>query len=115
MLKTGLLVRFQAKPGKEKDVEKFLLDALELVEEESQTVAWFAIRLGPSEFGIFDAFPDDKSRQIHLEGKIAAGLMAKMPELFAGAPKIEKVDVLADKLPGEESRLREIPPEAYAP
>ncbi|MNT22888.1 hypothetical protein D3C72_1582900 [compost metagenome] len=86
-----------------------------MVEDETNTVAWFAIRLGPGEFGIFDAFPDDESRQIHLEGKIAAGLMARMPELFIGAPKIEKVDVLADKLPGDDQHQRDIPPEAYAP
>jgi quinol monooxygenase YgiN len=63
-------------------------------------VAWFAIRLGPSTFGIFDAFPDEAGRQAHLSGQVAAALMARAPELFSQPPAIEKVDVIAAKLPG---------------
>ncbi len=99
MVKFGLFVRLEAKPGKEADVEKFLRDALPLVEAEPATVAWFAIRLGPSTFGIFDVFPDASGRQAHLSGKVAAALMAKAPELFAQQPTIEQLDVLAAKLP----------------
>jgi quinol monooxygenase YgiN len=73
---------------------------LPIVEEEPATIAWFAIRLGPSAFGIFDAFPDDAGRQAHLSGKVAAALMAKAPDLLAKPPTIEKIDVLAAKLPG---------------
>ena len=68
--------------------------------EEPATIAWFAIRLGPSTFGIFDAFPDEAGRQAHLSGRVAAALMAKASELLAQPPVIEKVEVLADKLPG---------------
>ncbi|MCF5171353.1 putative quinol monooxygenase [Pseudomonas canadensis] len=100
MIKVALFVRLEAKPGKEKDVESFLLGGLPLVEEEPATTAWFGIRLGPSTFGIFDAFPDDAGRQAHLSGKVAAALMANAAELFAEPPSIEKVDVLAAKLPG---------------
>ncbi|MQG95605.1 putative quinol monooxygenase [Pseudomonas sp. MN1F] len=100
MVNVALFVRLQAKPGKEKEVERFLLDGLPIVEEEPATTAWFAIRLGPSTFGIFDAFPDEAGRQAHLSGKVAAALMAKAAELFAEPPSIEKVDVLAAKLPG---------------
>lgn len=71
-----------------------------LVREETGTTAWFAIRMGPSTFGVFDAFPDESARQAHLSGKVAAALMAKAPELLAEQPVIQKVDVLADKLPG---------------
>jgi quinol monooxygenase YgiN len=67
--------------------------------EEPATTAWFALRLGPSTFGIFDAFPDEKGRQAHLTGAVAAALMAKAPTLFAKPPAIEKCDVLASKLP----------------
>ena len=95
----ALLVKLEAKPGKEAEVEAFLLSGLPIVQEEPATLAWFAIRLGPSTFGIFDAFPDDAGRQAHLTGKVAAALMAKAPELFATPPAIEKVDVLAAKLP----------------
>jgi quinol monooxygenase YgiN len=70
-----------------------------VVEEEPATTAWFAIRLGRSTFGIFDAFSDEAGRQAHLSGKVAAALMAKGAELFAQPPVIEKIDVLAAKLP----------------
>jgi len=100
MVKTALFVRLEAKPGKETEIESFLRGGLPIVEEEPATVAWFGIRLGPSTFGIFDAFPDEAGREAHLSGKVAAALMAKAGELFATPPSIEKVDVLAAKLPG---------------
>jgi quinol monooxygenase YgiN len=99
MVKTALYVRLEAKPGKEAEVEKFLKDGLAVVQEEPATVAWFAIRMGPSTFGIFDAFPDELGRQAHLNGKVAAALMAKASDLLAQSPKIEKIEVLAAKLP----------------
>jgi quinol monooxygenase YgiN len=99
MVIVGLFVRMEAKPGKEADVENFLRGGLPLVQEEPATIAWFGIRLGPSTFGIFDVFPDEAGRQQHLTGRVAAALMEKAPELFVQAPTIEKIDVLADKLP----------------
>ncbi|WDT70438.1 MAG: hypothetical protein MPW17_17000 [Candidatus Manganitrophus sp.] len=86
MAKVALLVRLEAKPGKEKEVEDFLRGGLSIVQEEPATTAWFAIRLGPSTFGIFDAFPDEAGRQAHLSGRVAAALMAKAPELLAKPP-----------------------------
>lgn len=100
MVTVALLVRLEAKPGKEAEVESFLRSALPLVDEEPATTAWFAIRMGPSTFGIFDAFPDDAGRQAHLSGRVAEALMAKAAELLSEQPKIEKIDVLAAKLPG---------------
>ena len=73
---------------------------MSLVEQEPATIAWFALRLGPSEFGIFDAFPDDTGRQANLSGRVAEALMAQAPELFEQPPVIEPVDVNAAKLPG---------------
>ena len=99
MVKLALFVRLEAKPGKEADVESFLRGGLPIVQNEPATIAWFGIRLGPTTFGIFDAFPDEAGRQAHLSGKVAAALMAKAPELLATPPVIEKVDVLAAKLP----------------
>ena len=99
MVKVALLVRLEAKPGKEEDVANFLRGGLALVEAEPATTAWFAIQLGPTTFAIFDAFPDEEGRQAHLAGKVAAALMEKAPELFAQPPAIEKCDVLAAKLP----------------
>jgi quinol monooxygenase YgiN len=100
MVSVALLVRLEANPGKEADVENFLRGALPLVEQEPATITWYAIRLGPSTFGIFDTFPDDSGRQAHLSGPVAAALMEKASELFAQPPNIEMVDVLAAKLPG---------------
>src|ERR1700754_3350619 len=100
MVTVALFVKLEARPGQEKDVEKFLLSGLPLVQEEPATTAWFGIRLGPSTFGIFDAFPNEAGRQAHLSGKVAAALMAKASDLLASPPTIEKVDVLAAKLPG---------------
>lgn len=99
MVTVALFVRLETKPGKEAEVEQFLNSGLAVVQEEPDTTAWFALRMGPSTFAIFDAFPDESGRQAHLTGKVAAALMAKAPELLAQPPVIEKVDVLAAKLP----------------
>jgi quinol monooxygenase YgiN len=100
MVKTALFVRLEAAPGKEQEVEAFLMGGLPLVEAEPATIAWFGLRLGPSTFGIFDAFPDEAGRQAHLAGKVAEALMAKAADLFANPPEIVNVEVLAAKLPG---------------
>lgn len=99
-VRTALLVRLEAKPGKEAAVAQFLEGGLQIVEQEPATVTWYAIKLGPATFGIFDTFPDDAGRQAHLQGRVAAALMDRAPELLASAPSIEKVEILAAKLPG---------------
>jgi len=99
MVSVALFVRLEAKPGKQSEVEAFLKGGLPLAQAEPATTAWFALRMGPSTFGIFDAFPDESGRQAHLTGPIAAALMAKASDLLAAPPVIEKVDVLVAKLP----------------
>ncbi len=99
MVKVGLFVKLEAKPGKEDEVEQFLKGGLSIVQEEPDTIAWFAIRLGPSTYGIFDVFPDESGRQAHLSGQVAAALMEKSSDLLASPPAIEKIDVIASKLP----------------
>jgi quinol monooxygenase YgiN len=98
MVAKALFVRLEAKPGKEEEVASFLKSGLAVVQQEPATVAWFGIRLGPTTFGIFDAFPDEAGRQAHLTGRLAAALMAKAGELLAQPPSIEMADVLASKL-----------------
>jgi quinol monooxygenase YgiN len=98
MVHVALLARLEAKPGKESEVTDFMKGALSLANAEMATTVWFALKLGPSTFGIFDAFPDDAGRQAHLSGPIAAALMAKAPELLTQPPTIERVEVLAAKL-----------------
>ncbi len=97
MLKKSLFVRLEAKEGKEAEVEAFLNSGLALVEEEPQTIVWYALKFDDRTFGIFDAFEGDEGRDEHLNGKVAAALMARAGELFAVPPSIEKVDVLASK------------------
>src|SRR5689334_17497296 len=79
-VRVGLWVRLEAKPGKEAQVADFLRSAQEAVAREPQTIAWFAVRLGPSTFGIFDVFPGDSGRQAHLQGQVASALMEKGPQ-----------------------------------
>lgn len=99
MLSVGLFARLEAKPGKEGEVAAFLMQGLDLANQEATTPLWFALRLGPSTFAIFDAFRDEKGRQGHLEGPIAKALMAQASTLLATPPVIERLDVLGAKLP----------------
>src|SRR5271168_4073661 len=98
MIKVALFVRLEAKAGKEVDLEKFLEAGLALANQETTTPLWFALRLGPSTFGVFDAFSDESGRQAHLNGPIAKALMAQAPELFVKAPAIESIEVLGAKV-----------------
>ena len=95
----ALFARLEAKPGKENEVAAFLKQGLELANQEATTPIWFALRLGPTTFGIFDAFKDEAGRQAHLNGPIAKALMANAATLLATPPTIEKLDVLGAKLP----------------
>jgi quinol monooxygenase YgiN len=95
----GLWVRLEAKPGKEGDVEAFLNSGRALVDDEPETIAWFAVRLSSTTFAIFDAFASETGREAHLSGRVAAALMENAGELLAQRPTIEKVDVIASKLP----------------
>ncbi len=97
MVKYAILARVEAKPGKEQAVEQFLKSALALAEDEKDTVSWYAIKIGPSTFGIFDTFNDEAGREAHLNGKIAAALMQHADELLSKPPTIEKVELLAVK------------------
>lgn len=95
----ALYVKLEAKPGKEGDVEAFLKGGLGLVQDEPDTITWYAMKMGPSTFGIFDSFHDEAGRQEHLSGKVAEALGAKADELFSSAPSIEQIDLLAAMVP----------------
>ena len=97
MEKFAFLARVEAKPGKEADVEQFLAGALALAQEEEQTISWYALKIGPSTFGIFDTFEGEEGREAHLNGKIATALMEHASELLSAPPTIEKVGILAAK------------------
>jgi len=94
----SLFVRLEAKPGKEHDVAAFLKQGLELANQEPTTPVWFALQLGPTTFGVFDAFRVEAGRQNHLNGPIARALMAQAPHLLASPPVIERIDVLGAKV-----------------
>jgi quinol monooxygenase YgiN len=99
MLTVSLFVRLEAKPGKEQELAAFLNQGLQLANQETTTPLWFALRLGPTTFAIFDAFRDEAGRQAHLNGPIAKALMQNAPNLLATPPVIEKLEVLGAKLP----------------
>jgi quinol monooxygenase YgiN len=100
MITLALFARLEAKPGKEAAVADLLAAGLTLARAEATTPIWFALRLSPTTFGVFDAFHDEAGRQAHLAGPIAQALMAKAPELFASAPSIEPIEVLGLKNTG---------------
>ena len=99
MTKCALFVELKAKPGKEEHVAAFLASALALVNQEAETVTWFALRFDAQTFAIFDAFNAESGRDAHLRGRVAEALMANAAELLALTPEIRRADVLADKLP----------------
>ena len=90
----------EAKPGKEKEVEEFLKSAQPFAEKETGTIAWYALKIGPSQFGIFDTFVDEAGRNAHISGEIAKALFAKAKDLFAKDPQIAKPEILASKVAG---------------
>jgi quinol monooxygenase YgiN len=98
MLTKALLVRLEALPGKEAELADFLTGARKIVMDEPGTVAWFAIQFGPSSFGVYDVFPDDEARDAHLAGGVGQALGPNTGVLFS-EPQIEKIDILADKVP----------------
>jgi quinol monooxygenase YgiN len=98
MLTKALFVRLEALPGKEKELADFLTQARSIVMEEPGTIAWFAIQLGPSTFGVYDAFPDEEARDAHLAGGVGQALGANTGVLFS-EPQIEHVDILTEKMP----------------
>jgi hypothetical protein len=94
----AVLVRLEALPGREDDARSFLNQGLSIVEGEPKTVRWFGVQFGPSSFGIFDAFPDEDGRQMHLSGEVAKALDENTGVLFE-QPTIEQLDVVAEKQP----------------
>lgn len=98
MVKLALLARLRSKPEKAEEVAKFLESAVALANAEAGTVHWFALRFGPTSFGVFDTFSDENGRKAHLEGPIAKALGTRGAELFAEPPSIERVDLLGAKV-----------------
>ena len=98
MTNVALWVQLEAKKGKEAEVEKFLRDGLSVVNREPGTITWYALKLGPTSYGIFDTFSDNKGREAHLNGDVAKALNEKASELFSKPPTIERIDILAAKM-----------------
>ena len=99
MNNAALFIRLDAKPGKEKEVEQFLNQRLSTVENDTRTITWYALKLGPSVYGIFHTFSDEAGRQVHLTGDVAKNFTAKVSELLSKPPSLEKADILAAKVP----------------
>jgi quinol monooxygenase YgiN len=97
MVKLAILAKLEAKPGKEKELTDFLNNALPLVQLETETISWYALKLGPTTFGIFDTFELEESRQAHLSGKLVAALMSAADDLFEPGPSIELAEIITFK------------------
>ncbi|SIT43052.1 conserved hypothetical protein [Paraburkholderia ribeironis] len=97
MIKKALFVRLEARPGKEQAVADFLDAGLEMTNREATTPIWFALKLSPTTFGVFDAFASEEDRQAHLAGDMANSLMARVEQMLASPPSVELIDVLAMK------------------
>jgi quinol monooxygenase YgiN len=100
MNKFAIWAQLDAKPGKEREVEEFLKSAQPLAEKEPGTTSWYALKIGPAKFGIFDTFADEQGRDAHLNGEIAKALFARAQELLAREPEIHKIAILAEKAAG---------------
>ena len=99
MTNVALWVQLEAKKGKETEVERFLRDGLTIVTNELETITWYALKLGPTSYAIFDTFANNQGREAHLAGRVADALKEKASDLFSKPPTIERIDVLAAKLP----------------
>lgn len=106
MVTRAIWAELNAKPGKEKELEEFLKSAQPLAEREKDTVSWYAVKMSPSNFGIFDTFADDAGRQTHLNGEIAKALMSNAKDLLAEDPRIHQIDIIASKTRASASRAR---------
>src|SRR5258708_10703740 len=91
----AFVARIEAKPEKAEELAALLTGALPLAEAEPGTVDWYAARTSATTFWIFDTFGDEDARQAHINGEIAAALMANADELLAGSPAILPAAVLA--------------------
>lgn len=96
----AIWAQMEAKPGKEAEVEEFLKSAQPMALAESGTTTWYALKIGPSKYGIFDTFADEQARNAHLSGEIAKALFSKAKELFVKEPEVDKPMILAAKAPG---------------
>jgi quinol monooxygenase YgiN len=97
MVNLAIWAELEAKPGKEREVEEFLKSAQFLAERERETISWYAVKLRPGQFGIFDTFKDEAGRKEHLTGEIARALFAKAAELLVKEPEIHRIEILAAK------------------
>lgn len=97
MIKHALFARLEAKPGREGDVAQFLAQGLQMASAETSTPIWFALRLGPTTFGVFDAFHDQAGVDSHLAGPIAKALFGPALELLVAPPSVERIEVLGLK------------------
>ncbi len=100
MDKFAIWAQMEAKPGKEQEVEEFLKSAQPMAEQEQGTTTWYALKIGPNKYGIFDTFADENARNAHINGAIAKALFAKAKDLFVKEPEIDQPSILAAKAPG---------------
>ena len=99
MAKFAFHVELKSKPGKESEVEAFLKQGAAMAKAEAGAVSWYGLKEEdkPGVYGIFDTFNDEVGRDAHLKGELAKALMGRAAELFAEAPRIHRLHVVAEK------------------
>ena len=95
--KSALFVRLEAKPGQEEVVADLLRSFLPKAQQESGSIAWHALRFGPTTFGFFDTFIDEEGRETHLSGELAKIFKEKTQNILVTSPTNENIELLAVK------------------
>lgn len=98
MAACGLLVRMDVRLGRENEVEQLLRAVQAASQQETGTMAWFAIRYGKHEYGVCDVFPDEAARDAHLAGPTVRDVIDRSGELLMQPLRIRRFDVLAEKI-----------------
>lgn len=108
MTRFALYVELKAKPGRE-EVATLLANARPRHGgDRHNRIA--AVRFDKETFAICDAFNDEAGRTAHLNGAVAAALMANAADLLAAVPETRQPAVLADKLPTGGTRWISVTP-----
>ncbi|KAF8901334.1 hypothetical protein CPB84DRAFT_1824689 [Gymnopilus junonius] len=97
------LVPLTAQAGKEDAVVEFLTSGQPAVLGEPETHQWYAAKLigtSPSQFVIFDTFPSEEARGVHLKGPVPTALVENAPKLLIGGPTLPEIqsEILAHKI-----------------
>jgi hypothetical protein len=94
MTNVALWVQLEAKKGKEAEVERFLRDGLTIVNNETETITWYALKLGPTSYAIFDTFSDNKGRELTWQARLQKHLRKRHPIFSLNLQQLKELTCL---------------------